>query len=444
MEAHVHDVVLSMSGQAGKGMDQPGDKVKRRLKLQEAFDSLARNGGVDESALIEALTVTSGADRQLPAYFKYASVGNGGEGKTGRNLSWEECLRVLQMYEPQATSAIEVSTDAWFERGPVAILMDVSIQNQQFELQINDDSIPEDVAAAFVLENSVDEKFLRPLAEQIRATALQACREELRLCRNERSEVMADLLRTEKMLTSREKRVAELTKAVAAGGGHDGASVPAGSVNPGVLRELTEQVAELSEQLAIAQKAAPAGIPAPTFATGATTGVESLGATGRSSTLDRNSTIGGAGGDIGFDGDNFSEVDADGDGQISRSEWRKWVAEKQRIMKAANKDRETLVNENRRLRMAMSPSAKSAAERSRRNDERLIELEAEKAELEIQRNVDEAEFKASLDEAKQVSARLQKMIFSMLDEVQDRPELAEMPAFVEVQRLLGPGFVERE
>ena len=65
----------------------------------------------------------------------------------------------------------------------------------------------------------------------------------------------------------------------------------------------------------------------------------------------------------------------------SRDEWRKWVQEKQRIMQAANKDRETLLNENRRLRMAMSPEAKHVSERIRRTDERLIRMEARNAEL---------------------------------------------------------------
>jgi len=420
MEAHVHEMqVLTMSGQAGKGVDPPGEKIKRRLKLHEAFDSLSRNGSVGESALIEALLAAGDTDPQLPAYFRYASNGNG---EQGRDLSWDECLRVLQTYEPQATSASEVSADTWFERGRATILMDVSIQNQQFELQINDDSIPEDVAAAFVLENRVDQKFLRPLAEQIRATALQACREELRLCRGERAEMTANLLRTEQILVDREKRVAEQTKVLARSDGSERAGLD-GSVNPRVLRELTEQVAELSEQLAIAQQSAPVRSAPLGFATGSSTGVESFGATGRSSTTGVDT--GGAGGDFGLD-DNFSEVDADGDGQISRSEWRKWVAEKQRIMKAANKDRETLMNENRRLRMAMSPSAKSVADRSRRSDERLVELEAKKAELEIQRNVDEAEFKASIHEVKQVNAHLQTMLFSVsvttaTDETQTGP-----------------------
>ena len=380
MEAHVHEMqVLTMSGQAGKGVDPPGEKIKRRLKVHKAFDSLSRNGSVRESALIEALLAEEDADPQLPAYFRYAGSGNG---EKGRDLSWDECLRVLQTYEPQATSALEVSADTWFGRGRATILMDVSIQNQQFELQINDDSVPEDVAAAFVLENRVDQKFLRPLTEQIRDTALQACREELRLCRSERAEMTANILRTEQILVNRERRVAEQTKALATSGGSDVAPGPDGSVNPRILRELTEQVAELSEQLAIAQKSAPVGFAPPSFATGSSTGVESFGATGRGSTMGVDT--GDAGGNIGLD-DNFSEVDADGDGQISRSEWRKWVAEKQRIMKAANKDRETLMNENRRLRMAMSPSAKSVAERSRRSDERLVELEAEKAEVSARR-----------------------------------------------------------
>ena len=73
----------------------------------------------------------------------------------------------------------------------------------------------------------------------------QACREELRLTRDEKAEAIRSLLVSERMLIDRERRVTHLENIL------DRKEAPENSpeATPNVLRELTEQVAELTEQL---------------------------------------------------------------------------------------------------------------------------------------------------------------------------------------------------
>jgi len=49
----------------------------------------------------------------------------------------------------------------------------------------------------------------------------------------------------------------------------------------------------------------------------------------------------------------FDMIDADGDGQISREEWRKWADEKMTMLVTLNQERMQIVSENRRLRQAL-------------------------------------------------------------------------------------------
>jgi hypothetical protein len=48
----------------------------------------------------------------------------------------------------------------------------------------------------------------------------------------------------------------------------------------------------------------------------------------------------------------------DGDGRISRAEWRKWISEKEAIITKSNLDKDDLVKENRNLRRALNPETR--------------------------------------------------------------------------------------
>ena len=53
----------------------------------------------------------------------------------------------------------------------------------------------------------------------------------------------------------------------------------------------------------------------------------------------------------------FLDADRDGDGVLSRDEWRSWADEKMGLMRQANAQREHLIIENRRLRRALLPQS---------------------------------------------------------------------------------------
>ena len=61
----------------------------------------------------------------------------------------------------------------------------------------------------------------------------------------------------------------------------------------------------------------------------------------------------------------FKSADSDGDGIISKDEWRRWNMEKQKLMRDANADRERLMSENRRLRSALNPDSIATIEKER-------------------------------------------------------------------------------
>ncbi len=72
----------------------------------------------------------------------------------------------------------------------------------------------------------------------------------------------------------------------------------------------------------------------------------------------------------------FSRVDGDGDGRISREEWRLWADGEIAFMEKANAERMEIVRENRRLRTALTNPSDSQKE------ERLIQQDMDLAELE--------------------------------------------------------------
>jgi len=84
----------------------------------------------------------------------------------------------------------------------------------------------------------------------------------------------------------------------------------------------------------------------------------------------------------------FTEADQDEDGHISRSEWRRLMAQREDIITTANADKAKLIEENNRLRLALYPGSEFAyghlhsAEAARaRSEQELNRKEAEVARL---------------------------------------------------------------
>ena len=50
----------------------------------------------------------------------------------------------------------------------------------------------------------------------------------------------------------------------------------------------------------------------------------------------------------------FQRIDVDGDGSISRQEWRQWMHERAALTKALNNERANILNENARIRLAIN------------------------------------------------------------------------------------------
>jgi hypothetical protein len=85
----------------------------------------------------------------------------------------------------------------------------------------------------------------------------------------------------------------------------------------------------------------------------------------------------------------FLNADVDGDGQISKQEWRQWTIEKQKIMQEANADRERLMKQNRLLRRALheNPASQLALQKETERAEALHALEAENKALQAEKSV---------------------------------------------------------
>lgn len=65
---------------------------------------------------------------------------------------------------------------------------------------------------------------------------------------------------------------------------------------------------------------------------------------------------------LGHVDDEFKRADEDGDGMISRAEWRKWIGEKERLVRVHNNEKAYLIKETRSLRKALSPVQQQAYE----------------------------------------------------------------------------------
>jgi len=91
---------------------------------------------------------------------------------------------------------------------------------------------------------------------------------------------------------------------------------------------------------------------------------------------------------------NFSLVDADGDGKITRDEWRIWADNEIKFLKEANKERVKIIQENRRLRAALSkPSTAKQEEQLIQQDLELSELSELIAQAQLTKSTLEAELK---------------------------------------------------
>mmetsp|Transcript_10696 Transcript_10696/g.16209 ORF Transcript_10696/g.16209 Transcript_10696/m.16209 type:complete len:1036 (-) Transcript_10696:74-3181(-) len=76
--------------------------------------------------------------------------------------------------------------------------------------------------------------------------------------------------------------------------------------------------------------------------------------------------------------DEFSGADRDGDGVVSRAEWRRWMAEREELIIRSNKEKADLIKETTNLRRALNPiTAQTYAELRRSADM----LEAVRSEL---------------------------------------------------------------
>mmetsp|Transcript_9645 Transcript_9645/g.12581 ORF Transcript_9645/g.12581 Transcript_9645/m.12581 type:complete len:698 (-) Transcript_9645:305-2398(-) len=414
MAANVHELqILRMSRKNNQGCDHVGEKMRRRIELKSAFDSHAEEfkGGskcIELTALQNQLESSSG--EILSSCFRHSTINSFAVKEDGRLLlTWDRCLDVLQLNEPQASKDY-LSIDSenkpvnWFDRGRSTILMDVSIQNQQYELQVDDETNVEEVAMAFVQKYNLEHRFLRPLIEQIRATSLEACREELRLAQHERDTTLNSLFIAEAMLLNSEKRACDLIdKSLESNSSN---SIHGTNANPRMLKMLTEKVSELSTKLLDYQELERVDQKRP----------NNLANADGNATQDLD--------------EEFTEADLDGDGKISRNEWRKWTLEKQKIMQAANSDREKLIKENKRLRMALNPQAQNNFERLKLKDDAIDELREEISALRVDNRSAEAEWESVYrrirDEHGEVKASLSQIFADLETIAEGDPDLGTL------------------
>lgn len=427
---------LSIDGDGHKkddmknGASEPtGNKIRRRLELLGVFSKLAVQAVsgervVDVDKLTSALDLSS--DPVLGNCFKSDEV------KLGGGLTWEHCLHVLHMQEPpltdDATLPVSKVASKWFGREKTTVIMDVAIEDRELEIRVTDDTKPEDVAQDFVEHNRIEKRFLAPLTDQIRTTALQVNHEELQHCKAERDQILIELMRVEGVLVDRERRAASLLFNLD------------GRTGKRTISELSNQIDELRQKLALAQEnstlvanissslndeellaamrashkfrletvysfMAPEKLPTVDETLNNFKGHEAnlfeiidekygmldprnLPFMASKNNNPRNSDNKENGNSKNIDAE-FLNADVDGDGQISKQEWRQWTIEKQKIMQEANADRERLMKQNRLLRRALheNPASQLALQKETERAEALHALEAENKALQAEKSV---------------------------------------------------------
>jgi hypothetical protein len=400
-----------------------GNKIRRRLELLNIFSEISVQSANGER-VVEVENLTVALERSSDPVLRRCLSGD--EVKLEGGLTWEHCVHILHMQEPAMSDDGSILgsklSATWFGRDASTIIMDVAIQDREFELLVADGTVPEEMAKEFIEANAIEKRFFTPLLEQVRASTLQVNREELDRVRIERDQAVLDLLRVESVLVDRERRAASLLFNLD------------GKVGKRTMLELSKQVADLKEKLAVAQANSPlvANISSSLndqeqlararsshkfrletiYAFKAPEKLLSVDATlqkfkgheetlfqmietkygevhplslvslaskkGSSSRNDEQKS-----GDVEAE---FKSADSDGDGIISKDEWRRWNMEKQKLMRDANADRERLMSENRRLRSALNPDSIATIEKERQRAEALHELEAQKIKLNAEKS----------------------------------------------------------
>ena len=96
--------------------------------------------------------------------------------------------------------------------------------------------------------------------------------------------------------------------------------------------------------------------------------------------------------------EDFGAVDADGDGKISRDEWRLWADAEITFLEQANKDKMEIMAENKRLRQALTkPSLSQQEEFLQVQDLEMAELNDQAVEMQFLQDQLEAELAISLN-----------------------------------------------
>ena len=96
-------------------------------------------------------------------------------------------------------------------------------------------------------------------------------------------------------------------------------------------------------------------------------------------------------------GENFGTLDADGDGRISRDEWRSWADAEIVFLEQANKDKQEIMSENRRLRQALKkPTPAQQETLLQTQDLEMAELNDRAVEVKLIQDQLEAELAISM------------------------------------------------
>eukprot|EP00597_Dinobryon_sp_UTEXLB2267_P012265 CAMPEP_0170122228 /NCGR_PEP_ID=MMETSP0020_2-20130122/16510_1 /TAXON_ID=98059 /ORGANISM="Dinobryon sp., Strain UTEXLB2267" /LENGTH=1705 /DNA_ID=CAMNT_0010353037 /DNA_START=47 /DNA_END=5164 /DNA_ORIENTATION=+ len=80
----------------------------------------------------------------------------------------------------------------------------------------------------------------------------------------------------------------------------------------------------------------------------------------------------------------FANADKNGDGVISREEWRNWIDEKHKLVQSHNEVKSSLINEIRTLRKSLNPNSEQAFLDLQKSENMRIKLEEELVRTQIQ------------------------------------------------------------
>jgi len=80
----------------------------------------------------------------------------------------------------------------------------------------------------------------------------------------------------------------------------------------------------------------------------------------------------------------FANADKNGDGVISREEWRNWIDEKHKLVQSHNEVKSSLINEIRTLRKSLNPNSEQAFLDLQKSENMRIKMEEELVRTQIQ------------------------------------------------------------